>query len=207
MIRLLGTSHISPESVEQIKEEMDRGPDCVTVELDMSRYQALKSGERRSSGGIFFKLLSWLQKRLGKKTGVFPGEEMLTAVETAQKNDIDSYLIDQPISETLYDINRIGIKGKLKLVFSSLGLISPVKIDLNEVPSMEIVNKVTGHLKKYSPEIYRALVEKRDESMAESLEMLSEKYDKILAVVGVGHIPGMYDLLKKKGLDVEKTGK
>lgn len=204
MIKLLGTSHISPEAIEGIKKEIEKGPDCVAAELDMARYQALKSDKkRRSSGSPFFRFLGWMQRSLGKKTGVFPGEEMLTAIKKAKENEIETYLIDQPINETLGDIKNISLKGKLKLILSSIGFFKPVKIDLNKVPPIKMVKKVIKHLKTHSPEIYRTLVDKRNRGMTKSLIELDKQYDEVLAVVGIGHVPGIKRLLEEEGIEVE----
>ena len=99
MITIIGTSHISPESIRTIKDTIENEkPDCVAVELDMNRYISMKSGEMGRPPGLFLKIFSWLQKKLGKSTGIFPGQEMMTAIEFSRKNKIPVYLIDQDIS-------------------------------------------------------------------------------------------------------------
>ena len=47
-IKVLGTSHISQESVDQIKNTIKEfKPDIVAVELDLQRFQAIMSKRRR----------------------------------------------------------------------------------------------------------------------------------------------------------------
>ncbi|MFP4116216.1 MAG: TraB/GumN family protein [Candidatus Aenigmatarchaeota archaeon] len=203
MIKLLGTSHISPESIQRIKEEIGKGADCVAVELDPGRYKALKHGERGSYPSLFFKLLSWLQGRLGEKTGVVPGEEMLEAVQKAQEEDIDVYLIDRPISDTLRDFKRVGLIEKLKLFIHSFHMPRSYEFDLENVPPQELVEEAVHMLEEKTPAIYLALVEKRDEIMAMALEELSKDKNIVMAIVGAGHLPGLKRRFKERGVEFE----
>lgn len=203
MIRLLGTSHVSPESIEAIQREIGGDVDCVAVELDPSRYHSLKHGKRTKPNKLFFRLLSWIQMKIGRRTGVMPGEEMLKAVESATSAGKDVYLIDQSIEETMWDIDSVGFLEKLKLLFSSLTFFGPANFDLREVPSYELVEDVLEHLKRYSPEIYRVLVEKRDRFMARELEVLDSRYGTVLAVVGMGHLPGIRKILEEGETEYE----
>lgn len=200
MIKLLGTSHISPESIQKIGEEISKGTDCVAVELDPARYEALKRDKEGGYPSLFFRLISWFQKRLGKETGVLPGEEMLEAVDRAASEGIDVYLIDQPISETVNDLKKVGFLEKLNLFFSSLFFSPTEKFNLDETPPYELVEDSLVHLKDHTPEIYSSLVEKRNSRMADAVEMLTQRYEDILVVVGIGHLPGMKELLEGKNL-------
>lgn len=201
MIILVGTSHISPESLQRVEEEIEEGPDCVAAELDPTRYASLKSGEKGVYPSVMFRLLAWLQERLGRKTGVLPGEEMLSAVEAGRSKGVDTYLIDQDISETYRDLVGIGFMEKVKLFVSSIFFRSPVPFNLDRVPSYELVEASLNHLKRYSPKVYRLLVEKRNRRMAHALLSLNERYDDILAVLGIGHIPGVKDILEGENVD------
>jgi len=204
MIIILGTSHIAPESIKKIKKAIkDEEPDCVAVELDPMRYEALKSGETTNPPGFFLKFLSWLQKELGKMTGIFPGQEMLEAVEISKKNGILVCLIDQDFYITVNDINRIPLWEKVKLftftIFSGIGA---KKIDLKKVPSEEIVNEAIKYLKDRFPFIYKILVLKRNRFMSKMIKELGQKHKKILVVVGAGHVSGLKNLLKGEKIKI-----
>lgn len=208
MIRLVGTSHISPQSIEKIIEEIEKGADCVAVELDEGRYRSLKSGERGSYPSLFFKVVAWLQRKLAEKTGVLPGQEMLTATEKAMENGIEVYLMDRPIYETLRKFQDIGILEKVKLVLFSLFKVGRYDFSLEEVPPQELVQESIEFLSKRSPSLYRVLVEERDAVMAEALHKLSQRHEDVIAVVGAGHLPGIKDRLEEKGVEyVDKTFK
>lgn len=203
LIKLLGTSHISPKSIEAIEEEIKEEPDCVAVELDPGRYEALKSGKKGDYPSLFFRILSWLQKKLGEKTGVMPGEEMLTAVETARKNGIRVYLMDRPIGKTISKFKKVGIIEKLKLFIHSTGVPENYNFDLKDVPPEKLVKDAVEVISESAPNIYSILIDERDEIMSMALEDLSKDYENVLAVVGAGHLPGLEKRFKARGVEFE----
>jgi len=204
MIIILGTSHISPESLKVIRNTIkNEKPDCVAVELDPSRYVALtrKTGSRPP--GVFLKTLAWLQKELGKLTGISPGREMMKAIEVSKKEKIPVYLIDQNFLVTVKELQEISFFEKLKLLCTIfLGIRSKKEVDLRKVPPKKVVKDAIKFLKKHFPEIYRVLVAKRDKYMSEAIKELTRKYNKILVVVGAGHVEGLKKLLKNEELKI-----
>jgi len=204
MIILLGTSHIAPESIKRIKKAIkDENPDCVAVELDPMRYDALKSGETTNPPGFFLKFLSWLQKELGKMTGIFPGQEMLESVKISRENNIPVCLIDQDFYITMNDINKIPLWEKIRLfTFTMFSGIGTKKIDLKKVPSEEVVNEAIKYLKIKFPFIYKILVLKRNRFMSKMIKELGKNHKKILVVVGAGHVNGLKNLLKGEKIKI-----
>jgi len=114
-IILVGTAHVSSKSVAEVNEVIEKEkPDIVAVELDRGRYQALRGEEdvreinvkELLSGGRFYEfllhtLLAYIQRKIGEDTGVKPGEEMLSAVEMAEKTGARVALIDRDIRVTM----------------------------------------------------------------------------------------------------------
>lgn len=204
MIILLGTSHISPESMKSIRKTIQKEePNCVAVELDRMRYVAMTSKKGTKPPGMFLKIISWMQKELGKMTGISPGEEMMEAVRFSRRKKIDVCLIDQDFSVTVRDIQKISPYEKIKLfamaIFSGF---ASRKIDLSKVPPKKIVKEALFYLKKHFPQIYRVLVVKRNIHMSLAIKGLSKKYNKILVVVGAGHIDGLKKLLKDEKIKI-----
>ncbi len=203
MIIIIGTSHISPESLKVIRNTIkNEKPDCVAVELDPSRYVALirKTGSRPP--GIFLKILAWFQKELGKLTGISPGREMMKAIEVSKKEKIPVYLIDQNFLITVKELQEISFFEKLKLLCAIFLSIGSNEVDLRKVPPKKVVKDAIKFLKKHFPEIYRVLVAKRDKYMSEAIKELTRKYNKILVVVGAGHVEGLKKLLKNEELKI-----
>ncbi len=208
---ILGTSHISPESVNRIKELVkSESPDLICVELDKNRYYALKNENSTSfkdatkhfglSTGFLAWFMSKLQKTLARKTGVMPGEEMLTAVNTAKENEIDYEFIDRDVILTMQKIRQISAKEKFKILFSLLvaSVANPFsKTDIRKVPEDEVIEEAINKIKEKSPQSYKALIEDRDFYMSNTiLELIEEKGPKkILAVVGAGHKDHMKEIL------------
>jgi len=214
-LTIIGTSHISIESVKQVKEKILKSePDIVALELDRRRFQSLMYRKKRRSRlrdlrqigvtGFLFNLIgAWVENKLGKLVGVKPGSEMKEAAKAAYKVKADLALIDQDIIITLRKLSqRITWKEKFYFVWEVVSSIFKkplVNFDLKKVPSKAVVKKMTAHVKKHYPNIYLTLIKERNEFMAKGLYKLMTTYPdkKIIAVVGAGHEEEMLDLVKK----------
>jgi pheromone shutdown-related protein TraB len=217
-ITLIGTSHISKDSIKEIKSFIeDEKPDIIGIELDMGRLRALFKEEKFSYRSIFqvgltgfvFALIGrFAQKKLGEIVGIKPGSDMKTAVKLAKKNKIKIALIDQEIGLTLARFSRyFSWKEKWQVVkdfFSALiGRGDIVKFDLRKVPSDTVIKNLLEEVKRKYPNVYRVLVVERNHVMANMLYHISQKEPekKILGVVGAGHIEGMVKILRSKKWD------
>lgn len=212
---IVPTSHVAGQSVANVKHAIEReNPDCVAVELDISRYHYLRERRGESpftimrtmgvSAFLVYMLLKRFQNYFGRKTGILPGSEMREAVEKAKEMGLAVAFVDQPIQITLLKIRTIPLREKMKLLWllakSVLGIVWPwgkgVEIDLNRVPSKGIIDYSMNYFRKELPNFYRVLVSERDEVMARNLKELSKKFNKIVCVIGAGHETGMKNLLK-----------
>ena len=134
-IVLLGTAHVSRESVEEVRKVIaEEKPDRVCVELDDGRYTSMSQGSswqnlnvgkaiRQGKGFLLMAnlVLSSFQRRLGKDLGVKPGEEMLAAVQTSQELGIPYSLCDRNIQVTLRRAwSRTRLWGKTKMLAAML---------------------------------------------------------------------------------------
>lgn len=212
MITIIGTAHISQESVEEVRKRIeDLKPDLVAVELCQARYKALVNEidvplfnvirGRDSTLVLGNILLSFLQRRLGKETGVKPGKEMLTALETARNLEAGIALIDRNIDITMKRaLSRMGIVEKLKILkemFTTFTLSGEdIEDEIKELKKEETLEKVLENFKSISPNIYEIFVKERDAFMAHELLELSKDHENIVAVVGAGHKTGIEHYLK-----------
>jgi pheromone shutdown protein TraB len=200
MVYIYGTSHVSDESMDVIDRAIEEhDPDIVALELDMPRLEALLNDDRSSRGGsIFMKMLKKFQERIGEKTGVMPGEEMLHAYQKCADDDRELALIDQDIRVTFGRLKKVPAKEKLKaagsLVFS---IIASTKMDLSEIPEDETIDMLLEEARDQYPEIYRVLVQERNFYMAEALRQLEAENpeQEIVAFVGAGHKDALRKLL------------
>ena len=128
---LLGTAHISQESIVQVTTSIrEEKPDCVAIELDEQRYASMKNPEawknldivkvlKNGQGFVLMAnlILSSFQKRMGADVGVKPGEEMKAAIAVAEELNIPAVMVDRPIQMTLKRAwAKNSLWGKCKLL-------------------------------------------------------------------------------------------
>ncbi|HOI58781.1 MULTISPECIES: TraB/GumN family protein [unclassified Methanoculleus] len=206
-IRLVGTAHVSQKSVEDVRSAIEEfGPDIVGVELDRGRYTALTEEVAEPSvadvlkGGNFGQLLvqwvlTYIQQRIGAETGVKPGTEMLTAIDEAKAHQKPVAFIDRDIRITLARFwGNMGIWEKFKFIGAllySLVNVEGEEIDVDTLTNQDVVSAAMEEFRKFSPRGAQALIDERDAYLAHQVLMLGGRYERVLAVVGAGHIRGV----------------
>ncbi|QLG62314.1 TraB/GumN family protein [Halorarum salinum] len=129
-VRIVGTAHVSAESVEEVEAVVDEErPDVVAVELDEGRYRQMKGetpddldpGDLLQGNTVFqflaYWMLSYVQNRLGDRFDVEPGADMLAAVETAERLGLDVALVDRDIQTTIQRFwARMSLVEKARMV-------------------------------------------------------------------------------------------
>ena len=210
-VTIVGTSHIAPASIEAAKKTIIRlKPDCVAIELDPERYAALKSKRREKASlrNPMYFVLNNLQTHLGHRTGMLPGSEMLTAVETARSVNARIVLIDMDIAEIMGRLGAISRWEKFKLVFKLLVGMIPwpgnEEINLEKVPPERVIEQALSWMHRELPDIYNVLITDRNAYMADWVRELSKQYKNIVVVVGAGHRHGLEKLLKQKPKNVRR---
>ncbi|MBN2881624.1 TraB/GumN family protein [Candidatus Woesearchaeota archaeon] len=208
---IIGTSHVSSESVKKIQTEIELGFDVVAIELDKKRLYALLHPEAVSKkfslsmifkvgvkGFIFGLIAKTVQDKIGKSLGIKPGSDMLEAFTQARSRKIPVSLIDSDLELVLSKISKkLTFKEKFRFVKHLLfSLFFPkqyakkyglVSLDLSKVPSSDMIRELMLKMKSDFPTIYSVLVEERNYLMARRLYFLMHKNRRVLAVVGAGH--------------------
>src|SRR3989338_7320666 len=213
-LTVLGTSHISTDSVKVIENFIEKNkPFIIAVELDSRRLEGLlaeskfsfKGAFEMGLGAFFIGLIgSWIQKKLGNIVNVKPGSDMLKAVEMAKKYNLKLALIDQDARTTLKKlVKNFSWKEKGNLLYDlTLGMVfrkKPMKsFGLKKVPSGKLIQELLEIIRGRYPSIYNVLIEERNYVMSKNLYKLMSKYPdkKILAVVGAGHEEGIFEIIK-----------
>ena len=227
-LTVIGTSHIAQQSVEDIRHTFEYiKPGIVAVELDAARLhsllhkgpaQRLKISDIKHigvTGWLFAALGGYVQKKLGKMVNLTPGSDMLTAIRLAKDYSARVYLIDQDVKRTLQRLSKaFSFREKLRVggdIFRGIffrksemkryGLDS---FDLTKVPDKKIIKKMMLILKERYPNIYKVLIEERNEFMASKLARLMAKHPEtqIVAVIGAGHEDELLEIVKKRKIDV-----
>ena len=191
MIKVYGTSHVSHESLDLIKDKInEHDPDTVALELDLMRLNALLNDDTQRGGPIFIRIIKKFQDLIGSRTGVMPGEEMLYAYNTAVNEDRDVALIDQEITDTMQKIKGVRRVEKARAVAQLvLGALIPGSFDISEIPEDEFIDELLEQFKFKFPELHYVLVEERNKHMIEALKKLQEENPEqdIVAFVGAAH--------------------
>lgn len=207
-IILIGTAHVSRESAELVADVINtEKPDTVCLELCESRYQAIRQKERWREMDIIkvirekkaFLLLSNLllasfQKKIAVKFGINPGQEMISAMETAEAVGADINLADRDIRITLSRIWRsMGIWQKLKLLFhlilSTGGLEDISEADIEKMKQQDVLEALLREVETSLPALRKILIDERDRYLAYKIQTAPGR--KKVAVVGAGHVPGI----------------
>jgi pheromone shutdown-related protein TraB len=217
-IILIGTAHISKESVEEVRQAIEKyKPNVVAVELCQSRYKALTEKERwentpvtqllRSNRAYLIlaqTFLASIQRRLGKEYGVEPGSEMLAACDEAKKQNLEIALVDRDITITLKRAwRKMGIREKLRVGWEFLkGMVGfdeeeLDELDLEELMKQDVITAMMQEFGEFAPSAADVLIHERDTYISKKILEASAK-GRVVAVVGAGHINGIKDHLEHK---------
>jgi pheromone shutdown-related protein TraB len=213
-ILLLGTAHISKESVSEVKRVIEaERPDRVCIEIDETRFKSLTKGASWSNlnvsqiirEGKGFLLLANLvlasfQRRLGLNLGVSPGEEMLAAIRTSEALGIPYTFCDREVHITLKRAwAKAGFWGKNKMLAAMLSSIFTrerlSEKDIEELKKKSALQGMLEELAGYLPVAKDVLIDERDIYLA--TKVYGAEGQKKLAVVGAGHVPGMIRRLEE----------
>ena len=207
-LRLLGTAHVATASVEAVREQIESyQPKVVGVELCQTRHDALVEGRRLDKEGLrrvikegkapmvlIQAMLSAEQRRLGLNEGQEPGAELLAAVETAKTAGLEVALVDRDIQVTMRRAwRKMKWRERFRLLFSLFGDDEELDedFDLDELLSdSDLLSTMMEDLKEFSPGAGEALIDERDRFIAEKI-MQSKTEEKMLVVVGAGHLKGI----------------
>lgn len=207
-LRLLGTAHVATASVEAVKEQIETyQPKIVGVELCKTRHDALVEGRRLDKEGLrrvikegkapmvlMQAMLSAEQRRLGLNEGQEPGAELLAAVETAKAAGIEVALVDRDIQVTMRRAwKKMKWRERFRLLFSLFGDEEELEedFDLDELlTDSDLLSTMMEDLKEFSQGAGEALIDERDRYIAEKI-MQSKTEEKMLVVVGAGHLKGI----------------
>jgi pheromone shutdown-related protein TraB len=212
-ITLIGTAHISERSAQEVREIIEREqPDTVCVELCQSRYESIVNRdkwknmdifkiikEKKSSLLLVHLLMSSFQKRMAKQLGVEPGLDIIAGIDSARDNKARLVLADRDIQTTFMRIwRKIGFFGKIRLFFMLiLSMFHQEEInqeELEKLKSQDMITLVMSEFAQSFPNLKETLIDERDQYLAQKIK--DAPGEKIVAVVGAGHVPGIIEHIK-----------
>ena len=205
---LVGTAHISRESADMVERVIAaEHPDCVCVELDQRRYEAL--AQRRQLEALDLRtlirnrqllplllnlVLASYQRQLGGVLGVAPGTDLLAAVRAAEEHGIPVRLCDRDVRVTLRRAwSSLSLWRKSQLLAVLLqGMLEPPQLsedDLRAIRQEDMLSRLMRELGDAFPTLKTVLIDERDTYLAEQLRRAPGT--RIVAAVGAGHVAGM----------------
>ncbi|WP_040015838.1 TraB/GumN family protein [Desulfobacter postgatei] len=213
-IILIGTAHVSRHSAQLVLDTIEsEQPDTVCVELCGNRLAAIRDKDRWQNMDIvkiikekkalmlFMNLLlASFQKKIADKFGIKPGQEMINAIAAAEKAGAAIVPADREIQTTLSRIWRgMGFWEKTKLIFAmvlSFGQSEEIEeTDIEKMKHQDILQSLLSEVKEDHPIIGKVLINERDQFLAENIR--SAQGDKIVAVVGAAHVPGILEYINQ----------
>ncbi|WP_158056692.1 TraB/GumN family protein [Halorussus halophilus] len=215
-VQVVGTAHVSAESVERVEEVIeDERPDVVAVELDEGRYRQmqgevaddLEASDLLDGNTVFqfiaYWMLSYVQARMGDQFDIEPGADMKAAVDVAERVGCGVALVDRDIQTTIQRFwARLTFVEKLRMVWelflAMFGFGGGEEVDQATIEQMtdgDVVTAMMEEFRQFSPGGAEALIDERDAFIAHKLVALREAGHNVVAVVGAGHQAGIEEYL------------
>jgi len=176
--------------------------------LQIKNNDSKKYLKTRKNLPILYKLFLRYQEKSAKKYGVNPGDEMLTAIYYAQKNQLPFEFIDADFQD-LYKTIMKSLTSAEKLELALLGVFltffgwyfnsrKKIKKDLERLDKN--FDKNMEKMEAAYPVIKKLVLDDRNEHMAKKIMELKDKYGNIVACVGDGHVVGISRILKSNNV-------
>ena len=206
-ITIIGTAHISSESVEEVKQALlEIQPDTVAIELDDERYKSMTEKKnwqdmdivdiikKKKVGFLVAQMiLSSYQRKIAQNLKLNVGEEMSTAIQYSKENHTKLLMIDRNIQTTLLRIwHNLGWFEKVKMLTELLSSMFENDVkeeDIEALKQGDMLQSALTEISKQFPQIAETLIFERDRIMA--YKLTHAQGTKIVAVVGAAHLPGI----------------
>ncbi len=207
-IFLIGTAHVSKSSVEEVENIIEEEkPDRICIELDESRlknkseqkaWESMDIKKVLKEGKGFLLLantaLASFQKRMGAKTGIDPGAEILGAARIAKEKNIPVSLCDREIQVTFkraWAKSSLWNKSKLlaTLISAAFSKEEVTEEELAKLKNEETLEAMLNEVAKELPSVKEVLIDERDRFLA--TKIFTAPGERKVAVIGAGHTQGI----------------
>ena len=214
MITLIGTGHVFNLAQPLLNIFDEKQPNIICIELDQQRYNAMMMKQAdlkayknaQKNVPIIYKLLARFQEGMAEKYGVTAGQEMLTAINYTQSHQLPLAFIDMNAQKMFTRmLKSMSFSEKFKLFLTGFGglFISKKQVE-KELKNFEgDFDSYIEQIGKKFPTIKKVLIDERNEYMLNKLIEANEQHEKVIAVMGDGHISGISELLKSKKVEFE----
>lgn len=205
-----GASSTEVEAFDPFKRFSNNFSDLFSM---FSQSRGTDTGNVGSVFSIFYRLL--------RSMGMLPGYEFTVAIRHAREKSIPLVLGDKPINETLSQlggnlprdlpgivdrVQKNPLPPEVERLLKSASNSLEDAIEMIKKP--ELVRLIVGYWKSLLPQTYHALIEQRDQHMANVLYHKCSG-SRIVGVVGMGHLDGIeknWDILQEAELKKLSSG-
>lgn len=217
-IILVGTAHVSRKSAELVERVIrEEKPDVICVELCKSRFDTVRQKDKWRETDIvkvvrekhISLLLSQLlmvsfQKKIARKFNICPGEDMIRAISVAEETGADIVPADRDVRVTMLRAwRKMDFRSKMNAIPDMLlSLFVTREIteeDIERLKERDMLELALQTMEETQPDLKTIVINERDQYLAHSI--VHAPGNKIVAVVGVGHIPGIIANMGK-GIDM-----
>lgn len=214
MIILIGTGHVFDLTNALYTIFDEKHPDVLCIELDPQRFHALINRQKEPNAPIsssknlpfIYRLLARFQQTMAQQYGVNAGDEMLAAAEYAQSHQIPLELIDMNAQKLFLNMwKSMSVREKIKLIFSGFSgfFVSQKQVEKELEQFQDNFEDYLEKIGSQFPTIKHELIDKRNDHMVNRILLLADKYKKIIACLGDGHLPGIAKILEEKNQEIE----
>lgn len=212
-ITLLGTAHVSKESVKEVEELiLKKKPKYICIELDKQRYDNLVNDEqwkntdivsviknKQFPGLVMQVIIASVQKKFSLTTNSEPAGEFKKAIELAKQTNAEIILIDRNIKITLNRIwRKLTLFNKVDIITSFIFGSDDTELTENSIQDImkdDVMELAFSSFKEKLPIIHKVLVEERDEYMANNILELTTK-EEVVVIIGKAHLNGIFNKVK-----------
>ncbi|PRW33045.1 traB domain-containing -like [Chlorella sorokiniana] len=210
---LLGTAHISEQSCADVARLVRAvRPQFVFLELCKERAAMLAEDVRPRAPTVaeaaalvragkatpFSVIYAWLLARVGQGMELVPGGEFRVALQEAKAIGAKYVLGDRPISITMSRVWAALSGWEKARLLGSLLWMGAGKVDRQamqtEIEHLKQPDALSAAVEQFGndfPSIVQPLVTERDQYMVYVLRKLALYGDRVVAVVGAGHLKGI----------------
>ena len=198
-LMIIGTAHVIDLSLPLERYIKNFSPDLIALELDKQRWYALKTKSQRTAGPFFLRVLARLQKYLGDYFGSSPGSEMIVATNIANSIGAKLAFIDKPILQTIQGAWKNMPWNELFgiIIDSMISFVGGGDSNIENSMKTGDFSKELDQFSSQYPYVKKELIDKRDIYMSTNIVKLfrSQNCDRMVAIVGEGHVEGMAEKL------------
>ncbi len=218
MLTIIGTGHVFNIS-EPVSFIVRRcWPQAVCVELDDMRYHALTGDkealrkdlearginpdaskeERLKNMNAAYRQSARYQEKMSAQNKSTAGADMVAAIGAAKSCDAEIFCIDTDAAVAMDRMwSQMGRGEKFRYRMSGItdNIFGKRKVDKTQKDYSKDQAAYVEEMRKKYPAMVRVLIDERNEHMAARIREICATHERVVAVVGDGHVDGLLKLL------------